>query len=29
MMTLAPPTAVSDWVADSDASYHTTQTQVY
>jgi hypothetical protein len=23
-MMLAPPTSVSDWVADSDASYHTT-----
>jgi hypothetical protein len=23
-MTLAPPTTVSDWVADSGASYHTT-----
>ena len=23
-MTLAPPTSVSDWVADSGASYHTT-----
>jgi hypothetical protein len=23
-MTLAPPTAVSDWVPDSGASYHTT-----
>jgi hypothetical protein len=24
MMTLAPPTSVSDWVADYGASYHTT-----
>jgi hypothetical protein len=24
MMTLAPPTSVSEWVADSGASYHTT-----
>jgi hypothetical protein len=23
-MTLAPPTSVSNWVADSGASYHTT-----
>jgi hypothetical protein len=28
-MTLSSPTSVSDWVADSGTSYHTTWTQVF